>query len=186
LAEEERGLKSKYPNSSTLILVFLASLVFFYVLPPLLLGISYIDELFSSLGSYNAWLHQIILSALGIKASTSSNLLFLPSGSVVEYSPYCFGFLTLAAFAILAFIVPSLQLIDRLKWIAGAFFLISIANQFRIISELLIASRRPDLLSTADLFSYPFLPLLGLFIWYRGLKNREHIFSSGEDRFASG
>jgi hypothetical protein len=172
-------VKKRYPKPSTLIMVFLLSSVFFYAVPPLILNISTVSSSLRTLGTYNAKFHMAILGFLGKEAIVSSNLLYLSSGPVVEYSPFCFGFLSITAFAILAFSIKSIELKDRLRWIAGATIILSALNQGRIITELLIASARPFLLSSIDMLFYPLLPLVALYLWYNGLKGREDLLASG-------
>jgi hypothetical protein len=178
-SREEGKVKKRYPKPLTLIMVFLSSMVFFYVTPPLILSISAVSSSLRMLGAFNARVHMAILALLGKEAFASSNLLHLASGPVVEYSPFCFGFLSITAFAILALSIKSISLKDRIRWITGVTIILSVVNQGRIITELLIASAWPLLLSSVDMLFYPLLPLITLFLWYRGLKSREGIFASG-------
>jgi exosortase/archaeosortase family protein len=145
-----------------------------------------VASFFYILGGYNAAFHMMILEALGVESMASSNLLHLASGPVVEYSPYCFGLLTITAFMILAFYAPSIHLQERVKWIAWASLILIIVNQGRIVIELILASAWPESLSTVDLMFYPLLPLVALYIWYKGLKSREHLFSLGGKGHARG
>ena len=176
---EEEEVKEKPGRALLFVFVFLTSLAVFYTIPPLLLKTPIVSGFFSVLGSSNARLHEAILNTLGVGAVSSSNLLFLSSGPVVEYTPYCFGFLTIFAFAVLVFTLRPLRLVERLKWIARASLLLVGVNQARIIFELLLASSKPAWLSTADMLSYPLLPIVGFFIWYRGLKSRGFIHVGG-------
>lgn len=176
---EEEEVKEKSGRILLFVFVFLASLAVFYTIPPLLLKTPAVSVFFSVLGRYNAMLHEAILNILGVRAISSSNLLYLSSGPVVEYSPYCFGFLTITAFAVLVFTLSPLRLSERLKWIGWASLLLIGVNQARIIFELLLASSKPAWLSTADMLSYPILPIIGFFIWYKGLKSRGFIHMGG-------
>jgi exosortase/archaeosortase family protein len=145
-----------------------------------------VASFFHLLGGYNATFHMLILEALGVESTASSNFLQIASGPVVEYSPYCFGLLTITAFIILAFYAPTFQLWERIKWIAWASLILVIVNQGRIIFELILASALPSSLSTVDLLLYPLLPSIALYIWYHGLKSRKHLFSLGDEGYVKG
>jgi hypothetical protein len=163
----------KYPRPLTLISIFLVSFSLFYILPPLFLNISIVALFFDVFGSYNARLHGGILRVFGVKASVVSNILYLQSGPGLQYSPYCFGFLTVAGFVILVFAVPSLRLKERFKWIASGSLLLFVINQMRIIFELFVVAVSPLGVSTIDKLLYPLLPGIALFEWYRGLNSRK-------------
>ncbi len=179
-------MKEDYPSAQTLVGVFAASFLTFYYLPPMLLRIQIVSKALTILGTVNAALHEQLLAALGIEAWSQSNLLRLSSGAIVEYSPFCFGLLTIAAFVILVSFTPNLQIGERLKWAFWASILLVLLNQARIIIELLIASAEPSILSTVDRLFYPLLPIAALVIWRRGLKSREHIYGFGEIGYARG
>jgi hypothetical protein len=183
---EEGRLTRTRPKLLTIALVFLGSFGIFYYVPPLLLGIPLVASFFYLLGGYNATFHMLILEALGVESMASANLLHLASGAVVEYSPYCFGILTITAFIILAFYAPTFNLKERIRWIAWASLILVIVNQGRIVLELILASALPSSLSTVDIVFYPLLPSVALYIWYHGLKSREHLFSVGGKGHARG
>ncbi len=185
-AGEERGMKEDYPSAQKLTIVFAASFLTFYYLPPMLLSIRIVSKALTILGTVNAAIHRQLLSAVGIEAWSQANLLRLSSGAIVEYSPYCFGLLTIGAFVLLVSFTPTLKFGERLKWVFWASILLAAVNQARIIIELLIASAEPSLLSTVDRLFYPILPIAALIIWRRGLKNRAHILGLGEIGYARG
>lgn len=179
-------MKKKYAKPSTLVLVFLTSLFLFLTIPPILLSSPIVSSFLESLGILNAKAHMLILNKMGIESMAASNLLYLSSGSIVEYSAFCFGFLTIGAFILLTFVVPSIGWVGKLKWIGGASALLLTINQGRILLELLLASKWPSWLSTIDRLLYPLLPLVALMIWYQGLKSREHLFSIEESSYVRG
>ena len=181
-----RGMKEDYPSAQTLIAVFAASFLTFYYVPPMLLSIRIVSKTLTLLGTVNAAIHEQLLAAIGIEAWSQSNLLRLSSGAIVEYSPYCFGLLTIGAFVILVSFTPRLPIGDRLKWVFWSSLLLLAVNQVRIIIELLIASAEPSLLSTVDRIFYPILPIVALILWRRGLKSREHKFAIREVSYARG
>jgi|GEM_PF-4766601 len=185
-AGAKRGMKEGYPSAQTLIIVFAASFLGFYYLPPMLLSIGIISKALTILGTANAVIHQQLLTVLGIKSISQSNILWLSSGAIVEYSPYCFGLLTITAFGILVSFTPNLEKADRIKWVFRASILLAAVNQGRIIIELLIASAEPSILSTVDRMFYPVLPITALVIWRHGLKNRMRFFEIGERGYARG
>jgi exosortase/archaeosortase family protein len=166
-------LKNPYPKPSTLFIVFLSSFALFYTLPPIILSVPAIAIFFKTLGGFNAEFHAEILGAFGIDARAASNLLYISSGPVVEYSPYCFGLISISALMILILLVPTPSRRVKLKWIVGASSLLISANQGRILFELMLASYWPDKISSIDVLLYPLLPALALGIWYKGLKSFE-------------
>ncbi len=164
---------TRYPNPYSLLLVFILSFAVFYYLPLLVLKLKPVIIFFAVIGRLNAFFHKSLLDIIGLEAVIDSNVLYLQSGAALEYSPYCFGFLTIAGFAILAFLAPNFQLSKRIIWIGKASLILLLINQFRILFEVAVAYLWPAFLSTADTFMYPLLPMSAFIIWYRGLS--EHL-----------
>jgi len=153
------------------LLLFLLSLVLFLLVPPALLSLEPVEALLHALESYNAAMHAEVLALLGMSARSSGNLLYLSSGAMVEYTPFCFGFLTIAGLSMLMLLLPSPGLVERLLWLFKASVLLLLANQLRILLELFIALQLPIALPVLDRALYPLLPGLALVVW-RGLLRR--------------
>lgn len=177
-------MKKGYPGPLRLASIFLLSLSLFYLLPPLFLRIPLVASVFNVLGSLNARAHAAFLDAVGVRSVASANILYLSSGAALLYSPYCFGFLTVAGFAILVCAVPYVGLWRRVKWLLKGSALLLLINQMRISLELLIALAYPLSLPGVDRLLYPLLPAAAFFIWRRGLE--DHRISVKEVRYAGG
>lgn len=162
--------RGKTYGAVTILFAFLLSSVLFYTLPPLLLGIPSVAHLLETIGSFNSSLHSSILNLLGIESKSALDLLYLPTGAVLKYSPYCFGFLTIAGLTLLIFIAPSINMVNRLKWFFIAAISLLVLNQFRILFEIFIALLYPSLVKKADTALYPLLPGVAMLLWIWGLQ----------------
>lgn len=146
-------------------IIFFLSAALLFIAPPILMSMVLVSRFFHFLGELNATFHSALLSQLGLEASNMGNQILLGSGLTVEYSPYCFGFLTLFAFCVLIFTTPEKGPGKSLKnFLIGGSIILSV-NQARIFFELLVGIFHPDSVGWLDILLYPLLPVVAFMLW---------------------
>jgi exosortase/archaeosortase family protein len=142
----------------------------YFVMPQRIFEIPAIADLFAALGHANAVAFSSLLSSLGFETAVMGPTLHLEGETAMVFSPYCFGLLSISALLVLALLVPGIPNRRRGRLILLGGGVLVIANQLRILVEVLVTVSYPPAFPGIDALFSPVLPGLAFYLWYRWVK----------------